>query len=73
MTVKTRLRLSGLYGLIKRKPDPVNELCHEHPGCAIVTCAAFSCKRPVHLLPRRGRPRRYCSDACRKAEYKRLR
>jgi hypothetical protein len=56
----------------RERSEKMGSVCTEHPGCAIVTCAAFSCNRSVHLLPKRGRPRRYCSGACRKAEYKRL-
>jgi hypothetical protein len=47
--------------------------CPAHPGCLIAGCARFLCARPVHInLDRPGRPRRYCSPACRVAEHRRL-
>jgi hypothetical protein len=47
--------------------------CPTHPRCAIVRCHRFLCDRPVHILNRPGRPRRFCSPACRVAEHRRLR
>jgi hypothetical protein len=47
--------------------------CPTHPGCAIVRCRRFFCNKPVHILNRPGRPRRFCSTACRVAEHRRLR
>jgi hypothetical protein len=47
--------------------------CPAHPGCLIAGCARFLCGQPVHInLNRPGRPRRYCSPACRVAEHRRL-
>jgi hypothetical protein len=37
-----------------------------------VRCHRFFCNRPVHILNRPGRPRRFCSTACRVAEHRRL-
>lgn len=47
--------------------------CPTHRGCVIVRCQRFFCDRPVHVLNQRGRPRRFCSPACRVAEHRRLR
>jgi hypothetical protein len=46
--------------------------CLTHRGCAIVRCQRFLCDRPVHILNQPGRPRRFCSPACRVAEHRRL-
>ena len=46
--------------------------CPTHPGCAIVRCHRFLCARPVHIQNQPGRPRRFCSPACRVAEHRRL-
>ena len=47
--------------------------CTTHRGCVIVRCQRFLCDRPVHILNHPGRPRRFCSPACRVAEHRRLR
>jgi hypothetical protein len=47
--------------------------CTAHRGCVIVRCHRFLCGRPVHILNQPGRPRRFCSPACRVAEHRRLR
>jgi hypothetical protein len=48
--------------------------CPEHAHCLVVRCDRFLCIRLVHVpLDRRGRPRRFCSPACRVAEHRRLR
>jgi hypothetical protein len=47
--------------------------CPAHPGCVIARCGRLLCGQPVHILNRPGRPRRYCSPACRVAEHRLLR
>jgi hypothetical protein len=47
--------------------------CRIHPGCVITRCHRFLCGRAVHVLDQPGRPRRFCSPACRVAEHRRLR
>ena len=54
-------------------PSNTSAACPTHPGCVIVACHRFLCRRPVHLLNQPGRPRRFCSPACRVAEHRRLR
>lgn len=54
-------------------PAKTSHACPTHPGCVIVRCQRFLCDRPVHILNQRGRPRRFCSPACRVAEHRRLR
>jgi hypothetical protein len=46
--------------------------CPTHPGCTTVRCHRLLCDRPVHNLNQPGRPRRFCSPACRVAEHRRL-
>ena len=46
--------------------------CSTHPGCVVRRCNRLWCDRLIHLLPQRGRPRRFCTPACRIAEYRRL-
>jgi len=47
--------------------------CPTHQGCVIVACQRFLCHRPVHILNQPGRPRRFCSPACRVAQHRLLR
>lgn len=47
--------------------------CPTHPGCFITRCHRFLCDRAVHTRNHPGRPRRFCSSACRVAEHRRLR
>jgi hypothetical protein len=54
-------------------PSTTSPACPTHPGCVIIRCQRFLCDRPVHILNQRGRPRRFCSPACRVAEHRRLR
>jgi hypothetical protein len=54
-------------------PATVPGPCPTHPRCAIARCQHFFCYRPVHHLSHPGRPRRFCSPACRVAEHRRLR
>ena len=54
-------------------PPESSPACPTHPGCAIVRCHRFLCDTPVHILNQPGRPRRFCSPACRIAEHRRLR
>ncbi len=54
-------------------PPEAAPTCPTHPGCAIVRCHRFRCDTPVHILNQPGRPRRFCSPACRVAEHRRLR
>ncbi|GAC1367926.1 MAG: hypothetical protein NVSMB32_12980 [Actinomycetota bacterium] len=45
--------------------------CPEHPACLLLRCARYRCTRPVHVnLLGRGRPKRYCSGACRVAQHR---
>lgn len=54
-------------------PPAGTRACPTHPGCHITRCARLFCDWPVHMLNRRGQPRRFCSPACRVAEHRRLR
>lgn len=54
-------------------PSKTSRACLTHPGCVILRCQRFHCDRPVHILNQRGRPRRFCTTACRVAEHRRLR
>jgi hypothetical protein len=47
--------------------------CPTHRGCVITHCHRLFCDRPIHILNQPGRPRRFCSPACRVAEHRRLR
>jgi hypothetical protein len=47
--------------------------CPTHPGCFITRCHRFLCDRAVHTSNQPGRPRLFCSPACRVAEHRRLR
>jgi hypothetical protein len=47
--------------------------CPTHPGCVITRCHRFLCGWVVHIPNQPGRPRRFCSPACRVAEHRRLR
>jgi hypothetical protein len=53
-------------------PPPAPGPCPNHPGCAIARCHRFRCDKPIHILNQPGRPRRFCSPACRVAEHRRL-
>jgi len=54
-------------------PSNTSTACPTHPGCVIMRCHRFLCDRPIHLINQPGRPRRFCSPACRVAEHRRLR
>jgi hypothetical protein len=60
---------SGEY---RYSPPGIPQRCATHPQCVIVRCQRLFCDQPVHLLTQRGQPRRFCSPACRVAEYRRL-
>jgi hypothetical protein len=47
--------------------------CPDHPGCLILRCNRWLCHQTFHLpLNQPGQPRRYCRQACRVAEHRRL-
>lgn len=53
-------------------PSPQQGPCPEHPHCILTRCARFLCPTTIHVTISPGRPRRYCSPACRVAEHRRL-
>jgi hypothetical protein len=53
-------------------PAATTRTCTVHPGCVLVRCARLLCGWPVHLRDQPGRPRRFCSPACRAAAYRLL-
>jgi hypothetical protein len=48
--------------------------CPTHPHCLLLRCHRFRCPRPIHVRLRGpGRPRQFCSVACRVAEHRKNR
>ncbi len=41
-------------------------------GCVVLPCAHWHCRTLIHIVTRRGPPRRFCSTRCRVAEHRRL-
>ena len=65
----TTAQPTGDAGEYRYKSWTVPGPCPEHPACLLLHCARFRCSRPVHVnLLGRGRPKRYCSGACKVAE-----